>query len=163
VFERYKIPAIILSVLTALVVYFYLQVDWEARAIRKQFDELVELVEKDGPVSTFESAGRGRKIVDFFTENPSVEYVPGRKLPMDLSSMSGAFISVWSRIDKASVRISRHEIEIVGARAVSTVTARCSVIIDGTDRMGGSFDYRIRWLRLEGEWRVQSLVALSAN
>jgi hypothetical protein len=163
VFERFKIPIIVLAVLALLVGYFYTQVDWDARAIRKQLNNLAELVEKDGPVSTFDSVGRSRKLVTYLADNSSVEFIPGRRLPGDLDSMSGAFLSVWGEIDKASVRISRHEVEIDEDRAESTVTAKCSVVIDGSDRMGDSLDYRIIWVRVEGEWLIKSVVALGSS
>lgn len=162
-FERYKIPLIVLAIVALLAGYFYTQVDWDARAIRKQLNELVELVEKDGPTSTFDSVGRSRKLVGCFANNPSVEYIPGRRLPKDLDSMSGAFLSVWGEIEQASVRISRHEVEIKGDRAESNITARCSVIMDGSDRMGDSLNYRITWVRIDGEWLIQSVVALGAR
>lgn len=160
-FERYKIPLIVLVVAGLLAAYFYTQVDWDERAVRNQLKELTELVEKDGPVSTFDSVGRSRKLVGFFAKNPSIEYVPGRKLPKDLDSMSGAFLSVWGQIEKASVRISRHEVKINDDRAESTVTAKCSVILEGSDRMGDAIDYRITWVRVEGDWLIKSVVALS--
>lgn len=162
-FERYKIPLIVLAVVALIAGYFYTQVDWDARAIRKQLNELADLVEKDGPTSTFDSVGRSRKLVAHFAESPSVEFIPGRRLPKNLDSMSGAFLSVWGEIDKASVRISRHEVEINEDRAESTVTAKCSVIVSGSDRMGDSLDYRISWIRVDGEWLIQSVVALGSS
>lgn len=160
VFDRYRIPLIVLVVAVLLASYFYTQVDWDERAVHNQLNELTELIEKDGPVSTFDSVGRSRKLVNFFTKNPSIEYMPGRRLPKDMDSMSGAFLSVWGQIEKASVRISRHEVEINDDRAESTVTTKCSVILEGSDRMGDAIDYRINWIRFEGDWLIKSVVAL---
>lgn len=158
--QKYKIPAIVFVVVVFLAAYFYTQVDWEERAIRKRLNELVELVEKDGPVSTFEAAGRSRKVVEFFEKNPSIEYAPGRRLPKDLDSISGAFLSVWGQVETASLRISHHEVDIQGVRAESNITARCSVVLRGSERMGDALDYKITWIRQEGgEWVIQGVVA----
>lgn len=162
-FERYKIPLIVLAVVALLVGYFYTQVDWDARAIRKELNELAELVEKDGPTSTFDSVGRSGKFAAHFADSPSVEFISGRRLPKDSDLMGGAFLSVWGEIDKASVRISRHEVEINEDRAESTVTAKCSVVIDSYDRMGDSLNYRISWIRVDGEWLIKSVVALGSS
>lgn len=159
-FERYRIPLIAFVIAVLLGAYFYTQVDWDERAVRNQLNELTELIEKDGPVSTFDSVGRSRKLVGFFTKNSSIEYIPGRRLPKDLDSMSGAFLSVWGQIETASVRISRHEVDIKEDRAESIVTAKCSVIFEGSDRMGDSLDYRITWVRDEGDWLIKSVVSL---
>ncbi len=156
-----KVPVIAIAAVLLIAGYFYTVVDWNARAVRKQLDALAELVEKDGPVSTFDSVGRSRKLPGFFADNPSVEYFPGRRLPKDLDAMSGAFLSVWGEIDTASVRISRHEVEVNDERAESMITARCSVVIDGSEKMGDVLDYRINWAKIEGDWLIRSVVALS--
>jgi hypothetical protein len=156
---------IIFTVLVLIAGYFYTQVDWESRAVRKQLSQLVELVEKDGAVSKFEALGRARKLPDFFTDNPSIEYYPDRRLPKDTDAMSGAFLSVWGQIDTASVRVTRHEVEIDEdePRAVSNVVARSSVIIDGSEKMGDTLKYRIYWTKVESDWRIKEVLALGSQ
>lgn len=156
---------IIFTVLVLIAGYFYTQVDWEARAVRKQLSQLVELVEKDGAVSKFEALGRARKLPDFFTDNPSIEYYPDRRLPKDTDAMSGAFLSVWGQIDTASVRVTRHEVEIDGDEpcAMSNVVARSSVIIDGSEKMGDTLKYRIYWTKVGGDWRIKEVLALGSQ
>lgn len=162
-FDRHKLPMVLLVVFALLTGYFYTQVDWEERAIRRQLSELTVLVEKDGPTSTFDSVGRSRKLVSYFAENPSIEFIPERRLPKDLNSISGAFLSIWGEIDRASVLIRRHEVEIDEDRAESSVTAKCSVFINGSDRVGELVDYRISWIRFDGEWLIKSVVALGSS
>jgi hypothetical protein len=153
------------ALLVLIIGYFYTQVDWETRAIRKQFDGLIEQVEKDGPASTFEALGRSRKVVAYFAPEPSVEYFPGRHLPKDLDAMGGAFISVWGQIEKASVRVIRHDVTIdeTYPEAESLVTARCSVILNGSEQMGDTIKYRINWIQIDGDWRIQAVVALAGR
>lgn len=70
--QNLKIPLIVLAILGTLGAYFFFQVDWEARAIRKQFQALTELLEKDGPVSTFDALSRSRRLAGFFTNPASI-------------------------------------------------------------------------------------------
>lgn len=157
--STYKTPLIVAAVLLLIAGYFYTTVDWEARAIRKRVSQLVEQVEKDGPVSTFEALGRSRKLVAVFAEGAEVEYVPGRSLPKDLDSMSAAFISAWGQVDKASVRVIRHEVNVDHDRseAESMLTARCSVVLNGAEQMGDTLEYKIFWRKIYGDWRIRSL------
>lgn len=156
---RFKIPLIIAAILVLVAGYFYATVDWEARTIRKRIDHLAEQVEKDGPVSTFEALGRSRKLVAVFMDGAEVEYVSGRRLPKDLDSMGAAFISAWGQVEKASVSILRHEVSVDPDRleAESMLTARCSVIFNGAERMGDTLEYKIFWRKIDGEWRIRSL------
>lgn len=161
--QHFKIPLILLAVIAFVGGYFYLQVDWEARAIRKQFQALTELVEKDGPVSTFESLSRGRRLADFFTNPASIEYFRGRKLPENLDAISAGFLSAWGRIQEASITVLRHEIEIhqTGTEARSRVTLRGRVIADGRDQMDDKLDYQVFWQQIEGNWRIQRIVPVN--
>lgn len=140
-------------------------IDWEARAIRKQFTELVELVEKDGPVSSIEALGRGRKLGQLFTDGARVEYYPGRELPRNLNAMGAALASVWSRVDRASVRIGRHAVEVAQSKesATSNLRLTCSVILEGAERMGDTIDYRAYWVRTDGKWLIDRFVTTGAE
>jgi len=158
--SKYKI---ILSVLGVVLGYLYTQIDWESRAVRNQLNGLINLVEKDGAVSTFEAVGRSRKLTNFFAEDASVEYFPGRRLPKDLDAMSGAFLSVWGNIDKANVRVTRHEVEVDESEAESLVTASCSVIFEGSEQMGDTIKYRINWIQVDGDWLITSVIALGSQ
>jgi hypothetical protein len=142
--------------------YFYTQVDWEARAIRRQLSRLTDLVEKDGPVSTFEALGRSRKLPGFFTQDALIEYLPRRSLPPGNDAISGAFLSLWNDVETASIAIRRHEVEVFEKHvdAESRATVRASVILNGREQMGDTMKYRISWRYVEGDWRIQSVVAL---
>jgi hypothetical protein len=157
---RLRIPLIVVSVLLAIGGYFYTQVDWDARAIRQQLNRLVESVEKDAPASTFEALGRSRQLVDTLAPGASIEYLPGRSLPKDLDAMSGAFVSAWGRADRISILVLRHEVSVEPdePRAESMLTARCSVILEGSERAGDTLKYRIYWHKIEGEWRIETLI-----
>lgn len=154
-----KISTILVAVIAFISGYFYFQVDWEARAIRQQFEALTKVVEKDGPVTTFEALSRSRRLSEFFTDPASVEYFRGRKLPEDLDSISAGFLSTWGKIETASVTVLRHEIEIRGngTDARSRATLRGRVIADGRDRMSDTLDYRIGWQNVDGEWLIQTI------
>jgi hypothetical protein len=161
--QRMKTPLIILAVLAAIGGYFYWQVDWEARAIRKQFQALTEVVEKDAPVSTFEALSRSRRLATFFTNPASIEYLRGRKLPEDLDALSAGFLSAWGRVSEASVAVLRHEITISdkGEEAQSDLTVRGRVVADGRDQVRDTINYRILWKKSEGDWRIQQVFPLN--
>ncbi len=156
---------IALAVLALIAGYFYTQVDWKVRAVRKRFSQLIELVEKDGAVSKFEAVGRSRKLPKFFVENPSVEYFPSRHLPKDLDAMSGAFLSAWGQIDTASISLIRHEVEIKDDEhtAESNVIVRSRVIIDGSEKIGDTLKYRIYWEKNKGDWCIKEVMALGSQ
>lgn len=157
-------PAIFGVVAVVLIAaYLFFQVDWEARAIRGQFDDLTELVEKDGAVSTLEAAMRSRKLANFFVDEPSLEYYPNRKLPSDIDALSGAFISVWKQVEKVSVRVLRHQVFVDGRRAESQVMAQCSVRFDGAEQMGDTMKYRIEWVRGEENWLIDMIQCIEAS
>lgn len=149
------------SLLLVTGIWFW-RIDWDERAIHKQLDQLVALVEKEGPVSTIEALGRGRKLPSFFAPNVYVEYYPGRSLPREMDAMAPAFLGVWNRLDHVSVRISRHDVEVDAerSRATSTLTANCRVVIDGSERMGDTIKYRAYWIQNEGDWLIERLVPL---
>lgn len=156
---RIQIIAITLAVFAGLAAYFFLNIDWDKRAIRSQFSELVEVVEKDGPVSTFEALSRSRRLTGFFTASPSIEYVPGRSLPKDLEGISAGFLSAWGQIESASIRVLRHEIELRGgdSEARSLATIRGRVVEGGQDRMRDTLDYQIFWKKGDGDWRLDRI------
>jgi len=153
---------VVLGLAALLGLYLYFQVDWDARAIRSEFKQLVDVVEKDGPVSSFEALGRSRKLVGHFAPKASVEYFPGRGLPKDLDGMGAAFLSVWTQIETASVSVQRHEVEIDprGMEAESMVQAKCSVIFEGAERMGDTLKYRIYWVKIDGDWKIRTVLPL---
>ncbi|TVP80880.1 MAG: hypothetical protein EA353_02725 [Puniceicoccaceae bacterium] len=157
--QNLKTPAIVVVVIAVIVGYFYSQVDWESRAIRKQFQALTEVVEKDGPVSTFEALSRSRRLSGFFTEPVSVEYFRGRFLPRDLDAMGAGFLAAWGQVDAASVNVVRHELELQagGQEARSLVTLRCRVVVGGRDQMRDTLKYQITWQKVEGTWRIQRI------
>jgi hypothetical protein len=158
----YKYLSISGVLLLLAVAYFYTQVDWDARAVRKSLNELIELVEKDGPVSKFEALGRSHKLPSYFAENARVEYFPSRRLPADSAAMRGAFLSVWGDIETASVRVLRHDVQIDDGKmtAESQVLMRSSVMMNGADKMGDTLEYRIYWIKIEGDWRIREVIAL---
>lgn len=154
-----KLPLIVIAVLVFIGSYFYLQIDWEVRAIRKQFQALTEVVEKDGPVSTFESLSRSRRLAGFFTNPASIEYFPGRELPGDVDAISAGFLSAWGRVEEARIAVLRHEIELRenATDARSRVTIRGRVVADGRDQMRDTLNYQVFWQQVEGDWRISRL------
>jgi hypothetical protein len=154
-----------ISIVSAIIVfvcgYFYTQVDWEARAIRKQFSELVDLVEKEGAVSTFEALARSRQLPNYFTEDAMVEYLAGRSFPKGTDGMGRAFLAAWSQLDSAAVSILRHEVEINEnyPEAKSRVSANCRVVFEGRDQMRDTVQYQIYWRKVEGDWLIRQIVA----
>lgn len=151
----------VLLIVVVLGSWWYLQIDRDARAIRKQFDELVELVEKDGPISSFEAIGRSQKIKAKFTERLLVEYLPGRALPRERDALGGAFLSALNQVDSISVRVSRHDVDVDedGMEAESSLVANCSLVMNGSERMGDTIDYLVFWAKQEGEWLIERLIA----
>lgn len=145
--------------------YFYTLVDWEARAIRQQLDRLVEVVEKEGSVSTLETLGRSRKLVAFFNEGSAVEYVSGRSLPSDLNAMGGAFVSTWGRLETVSIRVLRHAVTVAENEptAESLLTVKCRVVSQGAERMRDTLKYRIFWQKEAGDWRIAELLVLDSQ
>ena len=158
-FRGKLIPVCVLATVLA-VAWAVFGVDWDSRAVKKRFDSLAELVEKDGPVSSIEALGRGRKLVQYFSEGAFVEYYPGRELPRNMDAMGVAFVSVWQRIDEASITVVRHKVDLADSKesAESLLSARCSVILDGSERMGDTLRYRIYWIKRDGDWLIERMV-----
>lgn len=149
------------AVCLLIIVIWFVGGGSETKAIYKRFDALVDLVEKDGPASTFETVGRTRKIVEFFEPAAAIEYYPGRTLPKDLEAMQGAFVQVWGRLDSASVSIQRHDVELdeSGANAVSTLRATSQVMMHGEQEMSGAIEYQIDWVKVDGDWKIERVLA----
>ncbi|MGJ8639451.1 MAG: nuclear transport factor 2 family protein [Opitutaceae bacterium] len=141
--------------------YLYFGGDRDERAIRSQLSALVETVEKEGAVSKFESLGRARKFKGIFAEDPYVEYLPGSSLPSRSDAIQAGFLSVWSQIDTASIRVTEHEIDVKDGRteAVSTFYANCKVVMNGSQKMSDTVYYRLYWLKLDGEWLIERIIA----
>lgn len=159
---KYKGPLAVLIVLIGLGGYFYFQVDWEVRAIRKQIEVLTGLVEKSGPVSTFEGLGRGRRLPGLFTETASIEYFRGRYLPQGADAISSLFLGVWGQINELSIRIVGHEVKIQqdGNAARSRVTTRTRVVMGGRDRVGDTLRYQVDWQKVDGQWRIHRILPI---
>lgn len=151
-----------LSLMLLISGYLFFQVDWEARAVRKQLDRLVHLVEKDGPVSTFDALRRSRQFSGLFTEESSVEYYPGRPLPRDPDALGAAFLSAWRSVDQASITVRRHDVQISDPRrtAESMLQAKCNVVLSGREPMKDLIKYRIYWRQVDGDWKIESMLPL---
>lgn len=161
-FNRKNVLFLLIGVGLSLVVYGFFFVDWEARAVRAKFQSLVELVEKDGAISSFETLGRSRQFSAVFMPDAFIEYYPGRSLPRTHDSLGAAYLTVWNRLDSASIRVVRHEVDIDASKvdAVSQLVARCSVILDGSERIGDTVEYQVYWVKREGEWLIDRLVSM---
>lgn len=161
---RLKTSAIVFGVLLLLCGYFYFQVDWEVRAIRKQLKQVAELVEKEGSVSTFESLARSRQLSNCFTEYAKVEYLAGRAFAGGPDELGRAFLAVWNQVDSASIAILRHEVELSEhhPEAKSRVTVNARVILAGNDAMRDSVQYQIYWRKLDGDWLIHEVVTVGA-
>ncbi|MDQ8195318.1 nuclear transport factor 2 family protein [Coraliomargarita sp. SDUM461004] len=146
-----------------IAIYFYTQVDWEVRTIRKNFSELVELVEKDGPVSSFEAIARSRQLTAVFTKDARVEYLAGRSLPRGRDEMGRAFLAVWAKVDTVKISVLRHDVELSDSalEASSRVSVNCTVVIEGNDRMRDAVEYRIYWQKVGGDWLIGEIVAVN--
>lgn len=159
---KVKISALLLAVALLVGGYLYFFYDWSAHAVRAQFENLVQLVEKEGAVSSFEALGRSRQFAEVFMPDAFVEYYPGRSLPRNLKNLGAAYLTVWNRLESASVRVARHDVEVDASKeeAVSQLLATCSVILEGSERMGDTVEYKIYWTKFDGEWRIERLVSM---
>ena len=148
---------IVLVVLCVISILW--NVDWDARAIDKQLNELAELVEKSEPESSFEAVGRSRRVGGFFTDDCEIEYLPQRSSVTGADSMRAAFMSVRSSIETASVRLSQHTITVDAEadRAESTVRAVAKVATRGGDAWRDTVRYGISWEKVEGDWLIRQI------
>ena len=160
-FTKQKALPIALLAVALLAAWFIFAIDRDERAIRKQLDELAELVEKDGAVSQFDALARIRKFKELFAPGALIEYMPGRALPRSTDAMQTGFLSVWRQIESASIRVSQHEVEIgsPATEAVSSFYAKCRVVINGSERMGDTVSYRSYWVKRDGEWLIDRIIA----
>lgn len=156
-----KTYIIIIGIVAIIGAWFVFGGDSEERAIRRQLDQLVEIVEKEGVVSKFETLGRSRKFKEIFVEDALIEYLPGESLPRGADVMQSGFLQVWSQLESASIRISQHEVEIDVSRteATSTFYAACKVMLNGRNQMGDTVQYRSYWIKRDGEWLIERIVA----
>jgi len=135
--------------------------DRDKHAIRDKLNALVELVEKDGAVSKFEALGRARKFKAIFDSGAFIEYLPSKSLSIRSDAMQSGFLRAWTQIDSASIRISQHEVDIDSdrAKAVSTFYAECRIAMDGSSPMSDTVFYRAYWVKADGEWLIEGIVA----
>lgn len=164
-FEQNKITRIVVAALILLAVWFFFFRGSDESAIRGQLDKLVEIVEKDAPVSTFEALSRSRQLTQIFAKKAHIEYYQARQLSGDSDSIASAFLSVWGQIDTASIRVLRHTVEVAesGLEAESIFKATCNVVMNGSEKMGDTMDYRVNWVKVEGDWLIEQIVPLLAQ
>jgi hypothetical protein len=153
------------AIAVVLVVVYVLSSGSEESVIQKRLLSLVEIVEKDGPVSQFEALGRSRKFKERFAERALIEYLPSRSLPQSADAMQSGFLSVWGQIESAKVTITKHEVELDASseEAISTFYARARVMMNGSDQMGQTVQYRAFWVKQEGDWLIERIIAESAD
>jgi len=157
-----KTYIILISIAAVLIATLVFQVDWDARAVRKQLSGLVEVIEKEGRVSTFDSLARSRKFSGYFAENAKVEYLPGRRLPADKDALSAGFLSAWGQIETLSIGLSRLEVDVSESRntADSTVNASVSVQFTAGEPSGDTQSYRIKWVKVDGDWLIEMVISM---
>lgn len=150
-----------LAIAAIVVGFLFFYGDRDVRAIRVQLNALVETVEKDGTLSKFELLGRSRKFKDIFFDGAHIQYLPGKSLPTRAVALQSGFLSVWSQIKTASVRISQHEVEVdsAGTEACSTFYANCKLMMNGSNRISETVFYRAYWVKIEGDWLIESITA----
>lgn len=161
-FTTNRIPVIILVVFVISAGWFFFFRGSDESAIRGQLDKLVEVVEKDAPVSTFEALSRSRKLTKIFAKKTHIEYYQARQLSGDSDAIASAFLSVWGQIDKVSIRVIRHTVEVAasGREAESIFKATCNVVMNGSEKMGDTREYRVNWIKVEGDWLIEQIVPI---
>ncbi|CAA6692897.1 Unannotated [Lentimonas sp. CC19] len=154
-----KTVLVVAALVALCIASLFWNVDWDARAIDKQLNELADLVEKSEPESAFEALGRSRRVADLFTDSCEIEYLPQRSSLSGADSISAAFLSVRNAIETASVGLSQHTIAVDAgaARAESSVRASAKVATRGGDEWRDRLNYRIVWEKVEGEWLIRQI------
>jgi len=152
--QRMGVIALGVLVLGALVYWF-----WPRGAeseIRRRLKDLVELVEKTGGESTFEAAGRARKLKDFFVDGTEVEYLPRRSFRAEAERVSGAFLQARSAAQSISIWVISHKVSVGagGASAESTVKANAGVALQGGKTESRTLTHALTWGKSDGEWRI---------
>ena len=164
-FEKNKVTLVFVAALILLAVWFFFFRGSDEGAIRGQLDKLVEVVEKDAPVSTFEALSRSRQLTKIFAKKTHIEYSQARQLSGDSDTIASAFLSVWGQIDKVAIRVHSHSVEVTesGLEAESVFKATCNVVMNGSEQMGDTMEYRVNWIKVEGDWLIEQIVPLLAQ
>jgi len=124
--------------------------------IKGRLKKLVELVEKTGNESTFEAAGKARKLEGFFVGGAEVEYLPNRSFRAEEKAMTGAFMQARSAAEAISIWVMSHRVAVGsgGLTAESTVKANAGVTLRGGETESRTLTHVLTWEKTDGEWRI---------
>ncbi|HMP76533.1 MAG TPA: hypothetical protein PKE12_09570 [Kiritimatiellia bacterium] len=150
-------PKIIVAILVALAVSLIaLQMQGrDERAIRRQFKELVRLCEKRPGQGMLRSIAGAGDIRGYFTSNAVIQL--GRPYPLRPTPRELAALVARVHVEIESLSIAVHGVEFLPLTESDAREFRTAVELKAV-RQGRSEshldEYRLRWEREDGEWRI---------
>ncbi len=138
--------------------------DRDARQINRQFDQLVELLEKRADIPPLRMMARARRTTEFFTDDAEIRLSPLVERALSVDEIPAAHHLVHSRVAQLTLRISDRHLDIDAERqgAVMRVTVRSGVRTHQGSRENRLDEFRVQWVKEDGTWLIQSAEIVSA-
>ncbi len=147
----------LLIVVVALAL-FWLGRSGDERIINRRLDDLISLVNKDGPESQIEALGKARRISTFFVEQPLVRALPNQGVAHDRDRVAGILVVARNQASSIQVAMRNRQIHLSedGLRARIYFTGSANVVYSGgSDRHRA--DYTMEMIKRDGEWLIVSV------
>lgn len=146
------------AIVAVAAIFFAIGRSGDEGRIHRRLDELVALVNKEGPESQIESAGKARRIVSYFVEQPRVRALPNQGVARARDQISGVLMAVRNHASTIEVSLRNRRIQVSedGERAMVYFTGSADVVYP-SGRDTHRANYVMEMIKQDGEWLIASV------
>lgn len=132
--------------------------DREARQIKRQFDRLVEVLEKREEIPPLRMMTRARRAAEFFTADVQLKLSPIVERTLLADDISPVHHLVHTQVAQLTLRITDQQLAIADDRQSATMrfTVRSRVRTHHGAQETRIDEFRLQWVKQDGNWLIQT-------
>lgn len=130
----------------------------DAQLIRKEWNQVLRLCQKENGVSLLSAATRPLELQSHFTSNAIIEIGAPYPLSLRRPELPSVFGRIWHLAERITVNSRGEDLFVAASRQTADmeVTVEAQAVVRG-ETVSGLDAYRISWTRSEGPWRMEKV------
>lgn len=135
----------------------------ERRAIERQFDRLLEAMEKSGTEDQLTAFGRARRVSRLFSPGFLVVARPYEGAISDAQQLIGVVAHYRGSVERLEIVVQKSDLAIDSRRGTAEQRALLLTVSQGGGLGRQSFDFRFAWTKIDGDWLVHEAELLAVE